>query len=212
MGIVGISGAGKSTLTELLLRFYDPQKCQIIVNGLDLKDLDLATWRKKIGVVSQDIFLFNDTISSNIAFAQSDATQYDIEEAARKAHAHEFILSLPKGYNTLVGDRGVLLSGGQKQRIAIARAIIIEPEILIFDEATSSLDSKSENYIQNSINNLIGEKTMIIIAHRLSTIKKCNYIYLLEKGRIIQEGTWDKMVYDKNSMFSKMCQLQGIDN
>lgn len=210
IGIVGPSGCGKSTIVELLLRFYDPQQGSIIVDGIDLRDFDLPSWRKCIGVVSQDTFLFNDTIGSNIAFANPDATQKDIEQAATNAYIHEFIKQLPKGYDTLVGERGVLLSGGQKQRIAIARAIVMNPDILIFDEATSSLDTESEEIVQRALDEVGKGKTVITIAHRLSTVYDSDMILVIDRGKIIQQGIHKELV-QKEDLYRKLVQAQSMD-
>lgn len=211
VGIAGASGAGKSTLIELLLRFYDPQGGQILIDGIDLKEIDIDVWRKKIGVVSQDIFLFNDTLKNNIAYGKFDATQSEIEAAAHNSHAHEFIQALPQGFDTLVGDRGVLLSGGQKQRIAIARAILIDPEILIFDEATSALDTESEKLVQQALREVGKGRTVITIAHRLSTIFGSDKIIVMESGKIVEEGT-DKELSQKEGTYKKLLRMQGVEN
>ena len=210
VGVVGFSGAGKSTLTELLLRFYDPQGGQILVDGVDLKELDIGSLRSRVGVVSQDVFLFNDTIQSNIAFAKPEATQEEIEIAARKAYAHDFIREFSQGYNTLIGDRGVLLSGGEKQRIAIARAIIINPDILIFDEATSALDSEAEEIVQQALGELGKERTVITIAHRLSTILDCDNIFVLSAGKITEQGTHQELLRQKGQ-YSTLVEMQKLE-
>jgi len=216
IGIVGESGSGKTTLVDIITGLLNPQAGKIHIDSIDYDLLNKESLRNLFGYITQDPIIFNDTIFNNVSLWSGDADDKECFKRVKKsceiANCLDFIADTENGFNTIVGDRGVKLSGGQKQRISIAREMYSDPKIFIFDEATSSLDSKSENFIQNSINNLIGEKTMIIIAHRLSTVKKCNYIYLLEKGRIIQEGTWDKMISDKNSIFSKMCQLQGINN
>ncbi|MFA4905592.1 MAG: ABC transporter ATP-binding protein [Candidatus Margulisiibacteriota bacterium] len=209
VGIVGPSGSGKSTLTEVLLRFYDLQKGQILVDGVDLKELDLSSWRKHIGVVSQDTFLFNDTVRANIAFANLTATHEEMENAARKAYAHEFISALPNGYDTYIGDRGVLLSGGQRQRLAIARAIIADPEILIFDEATSSLDTQAERVVQEALNNVSQGKTVIAIAHRLSTVSDSDIIFVIEKGRIVEQGKHLELM-QKSGLYRKLVKMQSL--
>jgi ABC-type multidrug transport system fused ATPase/permease subunit len=216
IGIIGESGSGKTTLVDIITGLIRVQSGNIEIDGIDYKSLNKKSLRNYFGYITQEPVVFNDTIFNNVSLWSGDADDKECFKRVKKsceiANCLDFIEDTENGFNTIVGDRGVKLSGGQKQRISIAREMYRDPKIFIFDEATSSLDSKSENFIQNSINNLIGEKTMIIIAHRLSTVKKCNYIYLLEKGRIIQEGTWDKMISDKNSIFSKMCQLQGINN
>ena len=210
VGIVGGSGVGKSTLTELLLRFYDPQGGQILVDGTDLREIDIGSWRKRIGVVSQDTFLFNDTICANIAYTRPEASQEEIESAAKKAHAHEFIQDLQQGYETLTGDRGVLLSGGQKQRIAIARAILLEPEIFIFDEATSALDTESEQIVQLALNELGEGRTVITIAHRLSTVFNSDQIIVIEAGEIVEQGTHEALL-QKQGAYHKLVRMQRLD-
>ena len=192
--IVGTSGAGKSTLMDLILRYYDPVKGHLTVDGVDLRELDLASWRRSIGVVSQDIFLFNDTIADNIALGSLGASQENIVQAATRAYAHEFIQQLPEGYDTRVGDRGWNLSGGQRQRIALARAILKEPDILILDEATSSLDSESEQLIQDYISEIRGGCTIVAVAHRMSTIQGADRILVLQDGMIVEEGDWDSLL------------------
>jgi ATP-binding cassette, subfamily B, bacterial MsbA len=209
VGIVGTSGAGKSTITELLLRFYDAQKGQILIDGVELKDLQISSWRKKIGVVAQDTFLFNDTIKGNIAYAKPGATDEEIEDAARRAHAHGFIANLSRGYDTMIGERGVLLSGGQKQRIAIARAIIIQPDILIFDEATSALDTESEQIVQKALEEIGEGKTVITIAHRLSTIRNADLIAVMERGEIIEFGNHQALL-DMDQVYKKLVQTQEL--
>lgn len=209
-GIVGPSGAGKSTITELLLRFYDPQAGRIMVDGVDLREYDINSWRKHVGVVSQDVFLFNDTIRANIAYATPEASREDIESAAKKAHAHEFIVALPAGYDTIIGDRGVLLSGGQRQRMAIARAIIINPEILIFDEATSALDTESEKIVQEAIDEVGRGRTVITIAHRLSTVFDSDKIVVIEDGRIIEEGIHNNLVR-LNGLYARLIRMQNLE-
>jgi len=183
IGIVGASGAGKSTVAELLLRFYDPQKGQISIDGINLVEWELVSWRKRIGVVSQDTFLFYDTIKANIAFSSPEASDDAIIQAARWAHAHDFIEKLPQGYETRIGERGVLLSGGQRQRLAIARAILCEPEILIFDEATSALDTTSEKIVQEALDDVAKGRTVITIAHRLDKI------VVLDQGSVVECGS-----------------------
>ena len=192
--IVGASGAGKSTLVDLILRYYDPEKGSLTVDGVDLRELDLASWRRSIGVVSQDVFLFNDTIANNIALGSCGATTENITQAAQRAYAHDFIQELPQGYDNKVGDRGLNLSGGQRQRIALARAILKEPEILILDEATSSLDSESEQLIQDYISGIRGSCTIVAVAHRMSTIQDADRILVLQDGRIVEEGDWDSLL------------------
>jgi len=194
VALVGSSGAGKSTTVDLLVRLYDPQEGSILVDGVDLRDLRLANWRHNIGVVSQDTFVFNNTIAENIAYGSPDAIQADIEQAAKYANAHDFIQELPEGYKTVVGDRGVLLSGGQRQRIAIARAILRDPSILILDEATSALDTENERLIQAALDHLSQNRTVVVIAHRLSTILNADKIVVMEKGQVVEFGRHDELI------------------
>lgn len=187
--LVGQSGAGKSTIMSLLLRFYDPQRGSILIDGQDLKSVTQRSLRDAIGIVNQDVFLFHDTIFNNIRYGRLDATREEVEEAARQAYAHEFILEQPDGYETVIGDKGCLLSGGQQQRLSIARAILRNAPILLLDEATSALDSESEKKIQQAIEHLASGKTVIAIAHRLSTILSADQIVVMEAGRIVAVGT-----------------------
>jgi len=193
VAIVGPSGSGKSTITEMLLRFYDPNEGQVLIDGIDLKNLKLTHWRKKLGIVTQDTFLFNNTVKANICFGDQTADMEKITRAAKLAHAHDFIIELPQGYDTILGDRGIRLSGGQRQRIAIARAILTEPELLIFDEATSSLDTEAEKQVQHALNEVSENRTTITIAHRLSTITSADKIIVLEKGKITEMGSHDEL-------------------
>lgn len=210
VGIIGYSGSGKSTLAELLLRAYDPQAGDILIDQMNLKDFEIKSWRKAVGVVSQDTFLFHESIRYNIMFAHPGASEDMMIKAAKRAHAHEFIEALPQGYDTRVGDRGVLLSGGQRQRIAIARAILNEPEILIFDEATSALDSESEQYVQEALDDVSKEKTVITIAHRLSTVMNSDWIIVLDKGHIIEQGTSQQLL-SLNGTYKKLVEMQTLD-
>lgn len=210
VGIVGMSGSGKTTLCELFLRFYDPQQGSVLVDGTDLRQFDFYSWRRRIGVVSQDIFLFNDTIAANIAFAKPGATTEEIKKAAQQAYADEFIEKLPQGYETMIGERGVRLSGGQRQRLAIARAVIINPEIFIFDEATSALDTESEKYVQRAIETVGQGKTVIAIAHRLSTVSDSDKIILMDQGRIAEEGRHDQLLI-RNGLYAKLVQMQNLE-
>lgn len=210
VGIVGPSGGGKSTIIELLLRFYDPQNGKVLIDGVDLRDFDVSSWRRYIGVVSQDTFLFNDTVWANISFAKPAANKEEIEEAAQRAHAYDFIKELPEGYNTMLGERGVRLSGGQKQRIAIARAILSNPEILIFDEATSALDTESEQIVQEALDEVSKGKTVIIIAHRLSTISDADMIFVVAEGHIVQKAN-HKQLLEVEGIYKKLVQLQSLE-
>ncbi len=188
VAIVGPSGSGKSTIVDLIARLYEPQKGTVILDGKDVKETSLKSWRSMIGYVSQDTFLFNGTIQDNILIGNPSAINRDVEEAARMASAHDFIINLKEGYNTVIGDRGLTLSGGQRQRIAIARIVIRNPQIFIFDEATSSLDIETEAMVQKAIENVSRNQTVIYVAHRLDTIKNADYIYVLHEGRIVEEG------------------------
>jgi ATP-binding cassette, subfamily B, bacterial MsbA len=192
--IVGSSGAGKSTLVDLIVRFYDPTLGRILIDGVDLKSLDLPSWREMIGYVSQEPFLFNDTASFNIQFGNTNSSIEDIASAAKNANAHEFIQELPDGYDTIIGDQGVMLSGGQRQRLALARAILRDPPILILDEATSDLDTKSERLIQSAIQDMSKKRTVIIIAHRLSTVENADKIVVLDEGRVVELGTHKELL------------------
>ena len=187
--VVGPSGGGKTTVVDLLLRLFDPDKGEIKVDGVNLKEYELSSWLSKIGLVSQDTFILHDTIKNNIAFSSDGYPDEEIIQAAKSANAHDFILEFPQGYDTIVGERGMKLSGGQKQRVAIARAIIRKPEILILDEATSALDNIAEALVQEAIEKISAERTVIVIAHRLSTIINADRIVVLENGRVMEEGT-----------------------
>ncbi len=194
LALVGPSGAGKSTLVDLIPRFYDTLSGSIKIDGKDIKELKINSLRSLMGIVTQETFLFDDSVKANIAYGVENISDDKIKDAAIAANAHEFIKELPDGYNTIIGERGVSLSGGQKQRIAIARAIVKNPPILILDEATSSLDSESEKHVQLAIENLMSERTVFVIAHRLSTVHNANKILVLENGQIVQEGKHDELV------------------
>ena len=194
LALVGPSGAGKSTLVDLIPRFYDTLGGSIKIDGKDIKELKINSLRSLMGIVTQETFLFDDSVKANIAYGVENISDDKIKDAAIAANAHEFIKDLPDGYNTIIGERGVSLSGGQKQRIAIARAIVKNPPILILDEATSSLDSESEKHVQSAIENLMSERTVFVIAHRLSTVHNANKILVLENGKVVQEGKHDELV------------------
>ncbi|MCC3427085.1 MAG: ABC transporter ATP-binding protein [Microcoleus sp. PH2017_01_SCD_O_A] len=194
IALVGASGAGKTTLVNLLPRFYDPQAGQILIDGIDIQDVTLNTLRRQIGIVPQETILFSGTIAQNIAFGQSYYELKDVQKAAEIANAHQFITEFPDGYQTWVGERGVNLSGGQKQRIAIARAVLLNPRILILDEATSALDSESEALVQEALERLMRDRTVFIIAHRLATVRKADRILVLEKGRVMESGTHEELL------------------
>jgi ABC-type multidrug transport system fused ATPase/permease subunit len=207
VAFVGKSGSGKSTLTKLLLRFYDPKSGEILLDGINIKNIKKESLRNNIAVVIQDSQLFNDTVNMNIRFGKPRATNKEITEAAKIANANEFINALPKGYNTIVGERGVKLSGGEKQRINIARAILKNPSVLVFDEATSSLDSESEQLIQEALWKLIEGRTTIVIAHRLSTVMKADLIVVMDKGKIIESGTHDDLL-KRQGIYNKLFEIQ----
>jgi ATP-binding cassette subfamily B protein len=194
IALVGASGAGKSTLVNLLPRFYDVQGGQILIDGSDIRDVKIPSLRRQIGIVPQETMLFSGTIAENIAFGQSDYDINAVEAAAHTANAHQFICQLPDGYYTQVGERGVNLSGGQRQRIAIARAVLLNPQILLLDEATSALDSESEALVQEAIERLMHDRTVFIIAHRLATVRRCDRILVIEQGRIIESGTHQELL------------------
>jgi len=207
VAIVGPSGAGKSTIADLIPRFYDPKDGEILIDQENIKKLSLASLRKNMGIVTQDVILFNDTIKNNIAYAQPKATTESIINACKAANALEFIEEIPEGFEAIIGERGVKLSGGQKQRIAIARALLKNPPILILDEATSSLDTESEKKVQTAIEALLRDRTALIIAHRLSTVQTANKIITIEKGRISEIGTHDEL-YSNDGLYRKLYDIQ----
>ena len=194
IALVGASGAGKTTFVNLLPRFYDAQQGQILIDGVDIKDVTLHSLRRQIGIVPQETIMFSGTIAENIAFGQTEFDMQAVEEAAKVANAHDFISQLSGGYYTVVGERGASLSGGQRQRIAIARAVLLNPRILILDEATSALDSESEALVQEALERLMVNRTVFIIAHRLSTVRKCDRILVMERGKVVESGTHEELL------------------
>ena len=211
VALVGRSGAGKTTLTNIISRFYDPSAGKVRLDGTDLKDIELSSFRRLLGIVEQDVFLFDGTIAENIGYSRKDADIHSIEQAATMAAAHDFIERLPKGYLSRIGERGVKLSGGQRQRIAIARAICADPKILILDEATSNLDSESEQLIQHSLQRLLKNRTSLVIAHRLSTIQQADRIVVLDDGKIIESGDHQTLLR-QGGIYSEMIQRQTTHN
>ena len=203
VALVGRSGAGKTTVTDLVARFHDPTRGRILLNGSDIRDFRLSTYRDLLAIVQQDVFLFDGSVRDNIAYGRRTATRDEIEDAARRANAHEFIVRLPEQYDTFIGERGVKLSGGQCQRLAIARAIVASPQILILDEATSNLDTESEQLIQASMATLLAGRTTFVIAHRLSTIRRADLILLMEDGRVVERGTHDQLM-DARGLYHEM--------
>ena len=194
VAVVGPSGGGKTTTCSLLPRFYDVDAGAVEIDGIDVRDVTLESLRAAIGIVQQDVYLFGGTVRENIAYGRPGADDAAIEAAARKANVHDFVMSLPDGYDTLVGERGARLSGGQKQRIAIARVFLRDPRILILDEATSALDNESERAIQASLEELSRGRTTLMIAHRLSTIRSASLIAVVEDGRVVEQGTHDELL------------------
>jgi subfamily B ATP-binding cassette protein MsbA len=207
VAFVGSTGAGKSTLLDLIPRFYDVTEGSITIDGKDVRDVTLESLRKQIGIVNQETLLFNQTIQYNISYGSPEKSREEIIEAARAANAHDFIMAQPQGYQTMVGDQGSLLSGGQRQRIAIARAILVDPAILMLDEAASALDAESERLVQKAIEGLKGTRTILIVAHRLSTIMRADRIFVLEKGRIVETGTLEELL-SLNGRFKQLYDMQ----
>jgi subfamily B ATP-binding cassette protein MsbA len=212
VAIVGRSGAGKTTLVNLLPRFYDVSAGSILIDGVDLRDVTLASLRRQIGIVTQETVLFDDTIANNIAYGSSSAAPRDIEAAARAANAHEFVVALPDGYQTKIGERGQRLSGGQRQRVAIARALLKNAPILVLDEATSALDSESELLVQQALTNLMMNRTSFVIAHRLSTIRRADAIIVLERGRVVEMGRHEELVTRPSGSYAALYQMQLLES
>jgi subfamily B ATP-binding cassette protein MsbA len=209
IALVGQSGSGKSTLVDLIPRYHDISNGEILIDGINIKDLSIRSLRSLIGNVNQEAILFNDTVFNNIAFGVDNATQEEVEAAARIANAHDFIMEMEEGYQTKVGDRGCRLSGGQRQRVSIARAILKNPPILILDEATSALDTESERLVQDALEKLMKSRTTIAIAHRLSTIKNADEICVLHEGKIVERGTHDELIA-LNGYYKKLNDMQAL--
>ncbi|MDH3424906.1 MAG: ATP-binding cassette domain-containing protein, partial [Gemmatimonadota bacterium] len=210
VALVGPSGAGKSTIVDLLSRFFEVSSGAIRIDGHDVRDVRVHDLRSLMGIVSQETVLFHDTVRANVAYARADASDEQVEAAARAAHAHEFIEAMPNGYETVVGERGVELSGGQRQRIAIARALLRDPPILIFDEATSSLDTESERLIQDAIERLLEGRTVFVVAHRLSTVQRADQILVVDGGRVVERGDHITLLA-KSGRYKRLYELQFED-
>ncbi len=211
IALVGSSGAGKTTLSDMIPRFYDPTDGEILLDGINLKDIKLADLRKLMGIVTQETVLFNESVKQNIAYGLEDFPEEKIIEASKAANAHDFILELPNGYETVIGEKGTKISGGQRQRISIARAILKNPPIMILDEATSALDNESEVLVQEAIERLMSDRTTFVVAHRLSTIRNADRILVLDKGRIVQDGKHDELLGDDRGIYRRLYELQFRD-
>lgn len=209
VALVGQSGSGKSTFVDLLPRFYDVQSGSISIDGIDIRDMSFYDLRELMGNVNQDPILFNDTIYNNIAFGVENATQEQVEAAAKIANAHDFIVNAENGYQTIIGDRGTKLSGGQRQRLSIARAVLKNPPIMILDEATSALDTESEKLVQDALDNLMKNRTSVVVAHRLSTIKNADMICVFHEGEVVEKGTHEELLH-LNGIYTKLYNMQNF--
>lgn len=212
IALVGPSGGGKSTLVDLIPRFYDPLSGEILIDGINIKKFSIHSLRRKMGIVTQETFLFNATVRQNIAYGLEECPMDKVIEAAKAANAHNFITEMPKGYDTIIGERGLKISGGQRQRLTIARAILKNPEIMIFDEATSALDNESEILVQEAIERMMTNRTTFVIAHRLSTIRNATMILVIDRGEIIQRGTHEELINDDKGLYKKLYEMQFRDS
>jgi ATP-binding cassette subfamily B protein len=208
IGLVGPSGAGKTTITNLIVRFYDVAGGRILIDGVDLRDLDSGHFRRQVGMVLQDSHLFCGSILENIRYGRPEATVKQVIEAARAANAHDFICQFPHGYDTVVGERGHTLSGGERQRVSIARAILCDPRILILDEATSSVDTETEQKIQQALERLVEGRTVFAIAHRLSTLRRATRLFVIEEGRLTEQGTHAELLANEEGTYTKLHRMQ----
>jgi subfamily B ATP-binding cassette protein MsbA len=208
VAIVGPSGAGKTTLVDLLPRFYDPTRGGVVIDGIDLRKIDLRSLREKIGIVTQETILFNDTVRNNIAYGLEECPIEEVVRAAKTANSHDFIMNMPRQYESVIGERGVKLSGGERQRLSLARAILKNPPILILDEATSALDTESEILVQDAIDRLMSGRTSIVIAHRLSTVQHADRIVVIDRGRVVEVGRHGELIANPAGLYRKLYDLQ----